>query len=147
MNCCRCAFFDPENIKKISNTVPDLGYYTNNSTGTISQNGCIPLEETLVLGENISSVDSETISLETGIYEISFSLVSVPTGTGTVKVSLITNNVESNISSSASAETSKKYPLSGCGIVVASASTIICLKNKGDNGASFSNVNLVIEKK
>ena len=149
MDCCkcRCAFFDPEKIKKITNEVPDLGYYTNESSGSVPQNSNIPLEETLLLGENISTINSSTINLETGIYDITFSVVSTPSADGDTIVSLYVNNSQSNITSSMTAIAGGNYALASNGIIVANSNTLLNLKNVGSSSATFSMTNLVIEKK
>ncbi|MFW6312133.1 MAG: hypothetical protein ACOC1K_07860 [Nanoarchaeota archaeon] len=134
-------------VERETKIVSDLAYYTNVLTGTITQNNNIPLNEKLLLGKDITSVDSYSIRLNNGVYKVIFNLIGEPSQNGLSSVTLYVNGQPTNISSVASSVQNSLQPLSSNGIVVSTNnSTIISLVNTSDNPHIFRNVNLTVEK-
>lgn len=127
--------------------LPDIAYYTNESTSSIAINALLPINEALLLTKDIEKVSGYSLRLNNGVYSVDFSVVALPSEKGESQVSLYINNSVTNIVSSVSSIEGSKYTLGAKGIiVVVTSSTQIALVNTSNNIHSFHNVNLVVKK-
>ncbi|MFW5780028.1 MAG: hypothetical protein ACOCWI_01065 [Bacillota bacterium] len=134
-------------VERVTVPSPEVAYYNYPETGNINSAGLIPLNEVLLLSENISTVDNSSIRLLNGVYKVSFSSVGVPSSEQRVGAGIYLNNNSTNIISLASSNENKRYPLSGVGVVVSSSdNTLLSLRNFGNAPASYLFTNLVVEK-
>lgn len=134
-------------VNREVNTVPDLAYYNNTAAGAISQTNSIPINELLLLGNNIETASAISLRLNNGVYDISFSVVAVPTEDGTSSVTLFADNDATNITSTFSSIANNSYTLSARGIYVSTNNSVhLRLINTSLSAQQFSSLNFVVNK-